>query len=541
MTNKFQVQLKGVFILLIFSISVSIFAQKRDSMLTILPGEGWWGGSVNQGHIMPFGKKDYSLNLLGTSDGNQTVAFLLSNTGRYVWSEKPFQFSFKGNSLQIDKTHGDVIYGKSGSTLKDAYAEASKKFFPSSGKWPDSLLVTAPQYNLWIELLYNPNQKDVLAYANTVVEKGWPVGVLMIDDNWTNYYGQFDFDKSKFPDPKAMIAKLHSMGYKVMLWISPFVTADSPTYRELRDKKLLFLDKQGNKDAKWSEVRKPFMLDWWNGYSAHLDLTNPKAIEWLQGRLDYLQSEYGVDGYKLDAGDADFFNDPNILTFKKATPVEIAYGWNELGLKYPLNEYRACWKMGGQPLVQRLRDKYHTWEDVAKLIPHTFVQQLFGFTFTCPDMIGGGDFSSFLPGGTLDPKLLVRSAQCAALMPMMQFSVAPWRVLDSTHFAAVSKVVKLRQQKIQYIMQVLRNSAATGEPAFRSLEYQYPNQGYMNVNDQFLIGDNLMVAPVITPNDTREVIIPKGTWKYKNQVFKGPSKKMFTVALDELLYFEKVK
>jgi alpha-glucosidase (family GH31 glycosyl hydrolase) len=543
MTVTSKIQFGAFLISVFFSIAEvkSQVHQANDSILTILPGEGWWGGSVNEGHIMPFGESKYSLDLSVTNDGNQTAAFLLSNTGRYVWSEQPFRFSFHDNSITIDKTNAVVVYGKSGSSLKEAYKKTSPQYFPSSGLWPDSLLVTSPQYNLWVELLYNPNQKDVQNYANTVLEKGWPAGVLMIDDNWTQYYGQFDFDKVKFPDPKALITHLHSQGFKVMLWISPFITPDSPTFRELSGKKLLFLDNEGNKDAAWKDVSKPLIMNWWNGYSGHLDLTNPAAMEWLKGRLDYLQKEYGVDGFKLDAGDADFFTSANLLSYKKSSVVEIGQAWNAVGLSYPLNEYRACWKMGGQPLVQRLRDKYHTWVDVQKLIPHTIVQQLFGYTFTCPDMIGGGDYTSFLPGSKMDQKLIVRSAQCSGLMPMMQFSVAPWRVLDSVHYAAVSKIVKLRQQHVPYIMQVLKNSAKTGEPALKSLEYEFPNQGYMNVNDQFLLGDKLMIAPVVTQDDTRKVFIPKGKWKLNNKIIKGPALKTYTVALDELLIFEKVK
>ena len=57
--------------------------------------------------------------------------------------------------------------------------------------------------------MYNPNQKDVLNYAKQVLANGMPAGVLMIDDNWSNYYGHFDFDKEKFPDAKAMIDELH--------------------------------------------------------------------------------------------------------------------------------------------------------------------------------------------------------------------------------------------------------------------------------------------------------------------------------------------
>jgi alpha-glucosidase (family GH31 glycosyl hydrolase) len=513
----------------------------RDTTFTLMPGEGWWGALVNEGHIMPFGNGNFSFDLYGDNDGNQSVPFLISNKGRYIWSEQPFRFSFQNNKLTIDKTNASFIFGKSGITLREAYLDASSKYFPTSGMWPDSLLVKSPQYNLWIELVYNPNQQDVLKYAEQVLKNGWPAGVLMIDDNWTNFYGQFDFDKVKFPDPKALIATLHKMGFKVMLWICPFITSDTPVFRELEEKKLLLLDSEGNKNPSWKDASKPLIMRWWNGYSAHLDLTNPDAIKWLKGKLDFLRTEYGVDGFKLDAGDVNNFTVDNLVSYKKVSPVEHSYAWNLIGLDYPLNEFRATWKMGGQPLVERLRDKFHTWEDVQKLIPHTIVQQLAGYTFTCPDMIGGGDFSSFLPGSTMDQKLIVRSAQCSALMPMMQFSVAPWRVLDSIHLAAVSKVVKLRQKYIPYIMEVLRNSSKTGEPALRSLEYEYPGQNYMYINDQFMLGDKLMVAPVVTTEDTRKVMIPKGKWKHDGKTLKGPAVITFTAALDELLIFEKVK
>ncbi len=57
-------------------------------------------------------------------------------------------------------------------------------------------------------------------------------------------------------------------------------------------------------------------------------------------------------------------------------------------------------------------------------------QSVMGYSYTCPDMIGGGEFGSFLNSKTIDEELVVRSAQVHALMPMMQFSVAPWRVLS---------------------------------------------------------------------------------------------------------------
>src|SRR5258706_7068800 len=231
----------SLFFLLLFACFLKARCQNRtsgDTALALLPDEGWWGGIVTEGQHMPFGGNDFSFNFYNDNAGNQTAPFLVSNKGRYIWSEQPYRFSFQNDSLLIEETNAKIIFGNSGTTLKQAYTDAARNYFPSSGKWPDSLLITSPQYNLWIELLYNPTQKDVLTYANAVLKNNWPAGVLMIDDNWTNYYGQFDFDKVKFPDPKAMLTQLHQMGFKVMVWICPYVTPDSPVFRELAAEKM---------------------------------------------------------------------------------------------------------------------------------------------------------------------------------------------------------------------------------------------------------------------------------------------------------------
>lgn len=371
--------------------AISQINQSATNSVKLIPEEEWWGGVVNKGEQMPFGKNAFSFNLFGDDNGNQSTPFLVSNKGRYVWSQKPFRFSFRNDSLIIDKAIGEIIFKQSGNNLKSAYADASSRFFPPSGLMPDSLLFKSPQYNLWIELMYNPNQKDVLNYANQVIKNGFPAGVLMIDDNWTSFYGQFDFNKEKFPDAKALIDQLHSMRFKVMVWICPFISADSEPFRKLSRQKLLLLDSEGKKETTWKNLSKPLLIKWWNGYSACLDLTNPDAVKWLKERLDFLQNQYGVDGFKLDAGDAFFYNNPNLVAYKSILPNEHSITRAEIGLKYSLNEYRAMWKMGGQPLAERLRDKNHSWVDLQKLIPDILMAGLMGYNFSCPDMIGGGE------------------------------------------------------------------------------------------------------------------------------------------------------
>ena len=511
---------------------------ERDTCIQTLNNEYWWGGSVIFGTQMPFNKKDFTFDLSGHT-GNQNAPILISNKGRWVWSEEPFAYSFTPGSLCISNIVGKIQTGVAGNDLKSVYEYCSKSFFPTSGKWVDSLLITAPQYNLWIELMYNPTETAVLAYADNVLKNKLPPGVLMIDDNWSKYYGEFDFDKEKFPKAKNMIGRLHQSGFKVMVWVCPFISPDSKEFRALADKRYLLLDKGQNDTATWSNNQlQPLIINWWNGYSACLDLTNPGAVKWLKDKLNFLQTTYGIDGFKFDAGDAIFYSSPGLVSYKEESAKEQCRRWAEVGLDYKLNEYRAMWKMGGQPLVQRLRDKEHTWEDLQSLVPNTIAQQLAGYTFTCPDMIGGGSFTSFLPGKIINEDLIVRSAQCHALMPMMQFSVAPWRILDSIHLHAVKKAVAIRQEHLSYLMQVINHAVQTGEPVLSPLEYHFPNQNLATIKDQFMLGGKLMVAPVVTEGFERKVVLPKGKWRYKNKTIQGGKTLQFKVPINELLYFE---
>ncbi len=526
--NLFQ----GLLALALFLPAPALQAQPAEPCLRLAasPADGWWAMVVNHGHLMPL-EEAYQANLWGNLYGNQAQPLLLSARGEVVWSEEPFELSFTLDSLIICPRGGKIQYSRPGASLRDAYANASRNFFPPSGHMPDEALFAFPQYNTWIELMYDQNQEDILRYARAIIANGMPPGVLMIDDNWQEYYGGWRFHPGRFPAPKAMMDSLHGMGFKVMVWVCPFVSADSEVYRSLRGQGFLLRERGGEE---------PAIIRWWNGASALLDFTHPGAVQWFGDQLQHLVDEYGVDGFKLDAGDPEYYLD--VESYKPASPNRHAELFGQFGLRFPLNEYRAMWKMGGQPLAQRLRDKTHSWEDLRKLIPHALLEGLAGYPFTCPDMIGGGEYSSFLNLEAVDQELIVRSAQCHALMPMMQFSVAPWRILGSEEYQAVLKAVHIRRQFRDYILSLAREAAISGEPIMRPMEYDYPHSGYLHVKDQFLMGDKLLVAPVLEENaGSRTVLLPPGKWRsYDGKVLTGPQRLTIKVSLESLPYFEKL-
>jgi alpha-glucosidase (family GH31 glycosyl hydrolase) len=533
--------MKKSLLLFIFGIVTSYLYAQDPVEVKLLEGEKIWSGVIKEGHKMPF-EEGYVFNFYANNISNQLQPLLLSNKGLYVWSEKPYKFAIREDLLVITENLGDIVYGRSGETLKEARKYASDIFFPPSGKIPDEMLFTRPQYNTWIELTYNQNQDDILKYARSVIDNGFPAGVFMIDDTWQEDYGLWNFHPGRFPDPKKMITELHKMGFKVMLWICPFVSADQAlVVREIMKGKGFLMQKTEDTPT-WETAREPAIIGWWNGYSALLDFTNPAAVRWFNEELDRLVEEYDVDGFKLDAGDMDFYP-PEALSMAKVTPNRHCELYAQFGLRFPLNEYRACWKMAGQPLAQRLHDKNHEWEDVQKLIPHMLTEGLAGYTFSCPDLIGGGDYVSFLDRESYDQDLVVRSAQIHALMPMMQFSVAPWRILDETHLNAVKKAVEIRTNYVPLIMELTKNSAEKGDPIIASMEYAFPGNGYENIMDQFMLGEKMLVAPITEEGAySRNVVLPKGRWKADDgQTFRGGRTIEINVPIDRIPYFEKIR
>jgi len=332
------------------------------------------------------------------------------------------------------------------------------------------------------------------------------------------------------------------MGFKVMLWICPFVSPDSEVFRYLAKEGMLILDGEKTQDILWANTQnKAAIIRWWNGASACLDLSNPKTQLWFKERLDYLVEEFGVDGFKFDAGDSGFYDD-DIVSFKPSNPNQHTTYFAELGLDYPLNEYRASWKMAGLPLVQRLRDKGHNWEDLQKLIPDQMSQSVMGYTYTCPDMIGGGEYQSFLKATTIDQELVVRSAQVHALMPMMQFSVAPWRVLSEENEAICLDMANLHEKMGPMILELAKHASKTGEPIVKPMALAFPESGFETIKDQFMLGDEILVTPVLEKGArSRRVVFPEGKWKGDDgSTITGGKTIEIEVPLERLPYFRRM-
>ena len=510
-------------------------------------GELWWGGANFYSRQMPFSAAtDLRIDLRKDNYHNQGSALLMSNRGRVIWGGSRATIALKGGIITFD-ADGAVAVEKGGRTLREAYVHAMRKWFPPKGKIPPSEFFTAPQLNTWIELTYHQNQKDVLAYAKEMLKNGVPAGVIMIDDTWQAGYGDWRFEPSRFADPKAMVDELHGLGFKVMFWMCPYVGMDLPAFRRIAwgtnpDDVRGYPTKGGFLTVRGAS--EPKACHWWNGYSAFLDFSHPNANAWFTETLDGLVRDFGVDGFKFDGADLSAYDLETCAAHDpKATNASLQDGYVAYALRYPYSEIRNAVGMRQEPVVVRLHDKKHEWASLTRIVADMAGAGLLGYPFICPDMVGGGEWTSFIPGSAFDAELFLRSAQVHALCPMMQVSASPWRVLDAAGQKVFRQTVALRQKFAPQILKLAERAAQDGEPILRTLEYNYPDRGYARILDEFMMGEDLLVAPQVAKGaKTRKVAVPEGSWRADDgTTVVGPVEIEVETPLARLPHFARIR
>ena len=339
-----------------------------------------------------------------------------------------------------------------------------------------------------------------------------------------------------------MFSRLHALGFQVMIWVSPFMCSEGENFLKLYSARSS--ENVGGQPCYDHLVRyrngEVAIQHWWSGFGAILNFNLPGDCEYMDGQLQKLL-DMGVDGFKFDGGTClpqSFLNGTDF--YGGYSTLELNQAWVRFGSRYRLHEYKDTWKMGGKPVVQRLFDKNHAWKGngLDCLIPHGIFTGLIGCPFICPDMIGGGEWTAFVYGKH-DEELFIRMAEASALFPMMQFSSLPWRHLSPKAVQVCKEMAELHERMYPEIEQALEETEHTGEPMIRSMEYAYPGCGYERINDQFLLGENILVAPVVEKGArARRVIFPQGVWQNEaGRLYEGPIEAVLEAPLEKLLWF----
>jgi alpha-glucosidase (family GH31 glycosyl hydrolase) len=476
------------------------------------PSGLWYGGGF-QGfrdpQVFPLNKAHLEKNAAFLANGNtQGTPAWYTTKGVAIWVRTPHDFRYSINRAD-DGLLSVEMPGVSSLTydilLAGNIREAVDRINREIG-WPRSTppadYFRLPIYTTWVEHKVPVSQEKVLEYARAIQKNKLPCGVIEIDDKWESRYGDMQFDAAKFPDPKAMNAELHKLGYRVTLWVHPFVNVDSETYADARYRPMLLRDLNGQ----------PGLMRWWNGNAAVWDISNPKAAAEFRRRLTRLQEAYGFDGFKFDGADVNLLPQ-DLRSAGNITPFDYPDLYNrEATSHFPWEETRVG--IYSQPLgvVQRLIDKQSRWgleNGIEALVPEAITVSLRGFFYVMPDMVGGNQYD----GDKISKELLIRWAQASALMPLLQFSVGPWHFDDET-VRLSREASELHLKFAPYIVELAQAAPKTGQPILRPIWYNEPaDREAQPITDEFMLGTDVVVAPVMKEGATsRNVYLPAGRW-----------------------------
>ncbi len=460
---------------------------------------------------------------------------------RYDWSLGVEKGPFSQRPFTDTQGEGDGLLTISGANLQltigfEANALSAYQRLVSLIGHPESSppaeLFIKPTWTTWARYKTNVSQELVLRFADEIIQNGYPYGVLEIDDRWQVHYGDISFDLARFPNPKAMIEQLHARGFKVTAWVIPFLDPQSQAFADGKTKGYLVRQRDGQ----------PYLVTWWQGRGGLLDASNPSALEWFRLRLERLMEETGLDGFKFDAGEAAFYP-ADALSAESILPNEFTQRYIAfIAQNFSLTEVRSGWMNQRAPIFFRQWDKWSSWgldNGLHSVLTGILALGLTGYPFILPDMVGGNEYDN----DHADAELMIRWTQLNALLPALQFSLAPWERGQECG-TLCRRYTELHIQYAPRILELADEAVKTGAPLIRPLWWLAPSdERALMCDDQFLLGNDILVAPVLKMGArTRDIYLPPGRWRdhWNGQVFEGERVLVdYPAALDLLPFFER--
>jgi len=501
----------------------------------LIASAGHWYG---QGEAQTPGGGPYTEQPWPLDSG--TVRDTAMGPAEYLMTD-PFWFTQRGTGLWVDTNDTmDVAMnalqpGVFGYSLTGSHAMDSTVFVERTPRavYQDYIGITGtpaksdattaqytkPLWNTWGQFYSSVTQASALSWATGLHDAGIPAQTIQIDDGWMTHYGDVTFN-SKFPDPKKLSDQIHAMGYDFGLWETLWINNDATDYAYAVQHGYLLKSK--------TDPAAACSVTWWNGTAGIVDLGNPDARAWYVARMQSLETTYGVQGFKFDTR----FFDESCAPF----PGHTALDYLSLGAQMT-DQFdqqgagvRISWT-GSQKygFVTRQIDKGTSWNSLQAAVAQNLSISTIGYPFVETDMIGGSDGQ---PPPTKD--VLVRWAQAASLMPLMYSSTSPLGVsnpagaqsYDQQTVDLYAAAVKTHGRIAPYIVKQVKRAVQTDEPIMKPLFFNYPgDQSTYTINDEWLLGDSLLAAPILTDQSTRNVHVPAGTWYdvTHRRVITGPT------------------
>ena len=459
------------------------------------------------------------LAILG--QGGRFLGLFFDNPGRAVMDIgkiQPGEFDYQSFGGVTD------LYLLAGPTL----AEVTRRYAALTGTAPLPPLWALGYHQCRWGYQYDAEFRDLAAkFAAHDV----PVSALWYDIDYMDGYRLFTWDRVDFPDPARLNHDLKAAGIRAVTIIDPGVKREPgyPVYDQGQAQQLFCQTASGRE----------YVGKVWPGDTVFPDFTLAETRTWWAGWLADFLREYAVDGVWLDMNDpATGYSRTDEMRFQQGTIPHDRYH-NQYAHFMALASRAACEQLDpdGRPFLltrsacagtQRhsavwTGDNASNWQHLRMALPCSLNLSLSGVAFNGPDV-----------GGFMDDthaELLVRWHQACCLFPFFRnHSIRHSRPQEPWQFgpdplAAIRGAIRSRYRLLPYLYQCFCAHWRNGDPVIRPLLYHYPGAEYRDLDDQYLLGDALLVAPILhgtgqgpeivragVKYQERSVTLPPGWW-----------------------------
>lgn len=462
-----------------------------------------------------------------------TTAAVTHGVGFAPWSQRAY-------GLVVDSPSLDMFLfdGAEGAAQLRQYTALTGRA-PAPPRWSLGVILSKAYYR---------DADEVLAVAREVRARNMPCDTITLDGRaWQDTDTRFAFEwcPRRYPDPAPVIAALKELDFRICVWEYPLVSVNNPLFGELASKGWLLKDRRSGQAYRYRWDPEPFgavltpLPD-----SGLLDFTHPQAYAYWRDRHREL-FEAGVDMIKADFGEQ---VDEHMVASDGSSGSELH---NAYALLYNRCVYEAAsrYAPGGALLFSRSAwagsqrypsqwggDPQADWGGLAASLRGGLSWGLTGGPYYATDV--GGFY-----GDRRDAELYVRWAQAAVYSAHMRLHGIgprePWSYGPEAE-SAVNAALQLRYRLLPYLGRTIAQSRATGLPVQRAMALACPGErAAWGFDNQFLFGDDLLVAPCLAPGGEVQVYLPAGRWRRfpVGGSFEGGRLHRLQLALDETAVF----
>lgn len=444
----------------------------------------------------------------------KNIPFYISSRGYGVFVNQPEHVSFEVGTEAVERvqfsTAGEALeyFIIDGPTPRDVI----DRYTALTGRPP---VLPAWSYGLWLSTSFTTDydEETVNSFVDGMRERDIPLSAFHYDCFWMREFNWTDlvWDERTFPDPEGMLARMHDeKDLHVCVWINPYIAQRSPMFDEGMTAGYLVKRADGS----------VFQWDWWQAGMALVDFTNPAAVTWFQEKLRGLLRQ-GVDALKTDFGE----RIPTDVVWHDGSSPEAMHNlytqlynqavWDVLVEERGEGEavvFSRSATAGGQTMpVHWGGDNSSTYVSMAETLRGGLSLASSGFGYWSHD-IGGfeglpdaGVFKRWVAFGLLSSHSRLHGSTSYRV---------PW-AFDDEAVDVMRQFVKLKNSLMPYLYTAGAEAARSGVSVARPMFMEFPSDPAVGYLDrQYMLGDDILVAPVMSADGEVELYLPAGVWTH---------------------------